>query len=287
MESGRTLLVLANGAYGSRLAQIARVLKISVEVLEWAPNQAVDVAAVEKRLAERQEISMVAVVHCETTAGIVNPIEEIGAAVKEMGRRYFVDAMSSFGALPVNLADCGIDFLVSSANKCIEGVPGFTFILCKKASLESCEGQARSLSLDLFAQWKGFCENGQFRFTPPTHALLAFRQALTELAAEGGQAARCKRYLGVQRRIVAGMRALGYQTYLPDALQGPIITTFAYPTGRTFSFEQFYQALNQRGYVIYPGKVAQVEGFRIGSIGRLSPEDVEGLLVAVSEVFPS
>jgi 2-aminoethylphosphonate-pyruvate transaminase len=286
MEREGTLLVLVNGAYGTRLAHMSRVLGITTEVLEWAPNEVVDVGVVDALLRRRQDITTVAVVHGETTAGIVNPVANLGRVVKSHGRRFLVDAMSSFGALPLHLLDNGIDFLVSSANKCIEGVPGFTFILCERTALLACAGRARSLSLDLYAQWKGFEDSGQFRFTPPTHALLAFHQALLELEEEGGPSARLSRYHRVQQQIVAGMRRLGFRTYLPDELQGPIITSFAYPTERPFVFESFYKFLNERGFVIYPGKVANVEGFRIGSIGRLSTADVNGLLSAV-EAFQS
>src|SRR5262249_25502601 len=188
------LLVLINGAYGRRIAQIGRVHGIRVETLETAENRKISPGVVEERLTADPEITHVAVVHCETTTGILNPISEIGDVVSKNGKVYFVDAMSSFGAIPIDVAGTHIDYLVSSANKCIEGVPGFAFVLARRAKLLEAKGLARTVSLDLHAQWAGLETDGQFRFTPPTHALLAFRQALRELEAEGGVAGRAARY---------------------------------------------------------------------------------------------
>jgi len=236
-------------------------------------------------LATDEAISAVAVVHCETTTGIMNPVEEIGRVVKHFDKVYFVDAMSSFGAVPLNLAAAGIDYLVSSANKCIEGVPGFAFVLAKRETLASTEGYARSLSLDLLAQWRGLEANGQFRFTPPTHALLAFHQALLELEAEGGVIGRAARYRTNYETLVAGMREMGFQEYLEPGVRGYIITSYRYPAHPSFSFERFYQSLNEQGHVIYPGKVSAADCFRIGSIGRIFPAYVRGLLAAIRETL--
>jgi len=224
-------------------------------------------------------------VHCETTTGVVNPIEELGAVAQAAGVEYFVDAMSSFGAIPINLSKCQIDYLVSSANKCVEGVPGFSFVLARRGSLEKTQGYARSLSLDLYDQWAGLEKNGQFRFTPPTHALLAFHQALLELEAEGGVAGRAARYRANYQTLVGAMRQLGFQEYLAPEDQGYIITSFRYPTDPNFSFEEFYDRLNARDYVIYPGKVSDADCFRIGNIGRIFESDVASLLAAVAEVL--
>ncbi|MFQ5616314.1 MAG: 2-aminoethylphosphonate--pyruvate transaminase [Anaerolineales bacterium] len=269
---GGKLLVIINGAYGRRIAQIARVLNIEVETLTCPENRTPDLAGIESALAGDKRITNVAVVHCETTTGIINPIREIGGIVKGFGKFFFVDAMSSFGATPLNLAECGIDFLVSSANKCIEGVPGFSIILVKRNSILATEGYARSLSLDLLAQWKGLEANGQFRFTPPTHALLAFHQALLELEAEGGVEGRAARYRANYETLNAGMREMGFQEYLRPEDQGYIITSFRYPSHPNFRFETFYQYLNDKGYVIYPGKVSDADCFRIGSIGEMKIE---------------
>ena len=214
----------------------------------------------------------------------MNPVKEIGRMVQQSGARYFVDAMSSFGAVPIDLAEWGIDYLVSSANKCIEGVPGFGFALARREALMQTEGNARSLSLDLLSQWKGLEQNGQFRFTPPTHALLAFHQALLELEAEGGVAGRAARYRANYETLIAGMRALGFQEYLEPEDRGYIITSFRYPTHPNFDFDEFYKRLNDRGYVIYPGKVSQADCFRIGTIGRIFESDMNDLLAALREV---
>ena len=275
------MLVVVNGAYGRRIAQIASVLKIETVALTYPETELPDVNQVAAALELDPAITHVALVHCETTTGIFNPIREVGAIARRFGRYYFVDAMSSFGAVPLNLADCCIDYLVSSANKCIEGVPGFAFVLARREALLATEGFARSVSLDLLAQWKGLEHDGQFRFTPPTHALLAFHQALLELEQEGGVEARATRYRQNYRTLVNGMRALGFEEYLLPELQGYIITTFRYPSDPRFNFSEFYRRLNDKGYVIYPGKVSQDNCFRIGHIGRIFESDICDLLAAI------
>lgn len=281
------ILILVNGAYGERMVQIAKRHHLPTEVLRWAENQIVDSLAVQRQLATDPAITHVAVVHCETTTGILNPVEAIGKLVHSTGRTFIVDAMSSFGAIPLSLAAAQIDFLISSANKCIEGVPGFSFVLVRKEKLETCKGQARTLSLDLFEQWRGLEANGQFRFTPPTHTLLAFAQALRELDAEGGVAGRAMRYQANHAALVAGMTALGFKVYLPPENQSWIITAFHYPGDAAFRFEDFYRRLAERGMVIYPGKLGQVACFRIGNIGRLTAADIQQLLDAVEAVLQS
>jgi 2-aminoethylphosphonate-pyruvate transaminase len=275
------VLVVINGAYGRRIEQIARVLHIGTVALTSPETQVADAGQVAAALERDPAITHVAIVHCETTTGIINPIREIGAVVRRFNRCYFVDAMSSFGAVPLRLADCSIDYLVSSANKCVEGVPGFAFALARRDALLATEGFARSLSLDLLAQWKGLERDGQFRFTPPTHALLAFHQALLELEQEGGVEGRAARYRENHRTIVAGMEALGFDEYLDRKNQGYIITSIRYPNQANFRFDEFYRRLNEKGYVIYPGKVSEGNCFRIGHIGRLFPSDMCDLLAAI------
>ncbi|MCH7610028.1 MAG: 2-aminoethylphosphonate--pyruvate transaminase [Chloroflexi bacterium] len=284
VPSDGKMLVIINGAYGRRIAQIAEIHNIRTTTLEFPENQVPDLAQIEKALETDTAITNVAVIHCETTTGLMNPVKEIGRMVQQSGARYFVDAMSSFGAVPIDLAEWGIDYLVSSANKCIEGVPGFGFALARREALMQTEGNARSLSLDLLSQWKGLEQNGQFRFTPPTHALLAFHQALLELEAEGGVAGRAARYRANYETLIAGMRALGFQEYLEPEDRGYIITSFRYPTHPNFDFDEFYKRLNDRGYVIYPGKVSQADCFRIGTIGRIFESDMNDLLAALREV---
>ena len=277
-------LVIINGAYGKRIATMSEMLGISTERLEFPENQKPDPAKIEAVLKADPGITNVSLTHCETTTGIMNPVEEIGAVVYAAGAKFFVDAMSSFGAVPINLPECNVDYLVSSANKCIEGVPGFSFIIAKISSLRETKGYARSLSLDILAQYEGFEKNGQFRFTPPTHSLIAFHQALVELEAEGGVAGREARYRANYETLVAGMREMGFKEYLPPEDQGVIITSFLHPDDPNFSFERFYEALNARDFVIYPGKVSDAGCFRIGSIGRIFQPDVRALLAAIREV---
>ena len=273
--------VLANGAYGERMVQMLGLAKLGCVVLRTPPDTPADASALDQILARDPAVTHVAAVHCETTTGILNPIESLGAVARRHGKIFVVDAMSSFGAIPIDLAACGIDFLISSPNKCLEGVPGFCFVLCRRAALLACEGLARSLSLDLLGQFKGFEKNGQFRFTPPTHVLLACQQALSELEQEGGIAARAARYRRNHQTLMAGMRDLGFRPYLDPAVQSFIITAFEYPPDPRFSFDALYQGLSRRGFLIYPGKLTQADTFRIGTIGRLFPEDIAQLLDAL------
>lgn len=278
------LLIIINGAYGERIAKMVNILNIENTNLIYAEDEFPKLEEIENALKTNTAITHVAVVHCETTSGIFNPIYEIGQLVKSYGKIYVVDAMSSFGAVPVNVKDCGIDYLVSSSNKCIEGVPGFSFAIVNTRHLNTCKGNSRSLSLDLYEQWKGLETNGQFRFTPPVHSLMAFRQALQELEEEGGVAGRSLRYQSNFKLLMDGMTQLGFQPYLSKEKQGYIINTFHSPTHSNYHFETFYQKLNERGYVIYPGKLTKANCFRIGNIGRIYSEDIEGLLKAIEQV---
>jgi 2-aminoethylphosphonate-pyruvate transaminase len=280
------LLVLINGAYGDRIANMAKIHQIPYETLVCDENQTPDLLATEQLLSTGTFSSMV-LVHCETTTGIFNPIEDFGILAQKYGVIYLVDSMSAFGAVPFNMAACNIDFLISSSNKCIEGVPGFSFVLAKRDALQTCQGQADTMVLDLHAQWAGLEKDGQFRFTPPVHALLAFKQALTELQEEGGVEGRSERYLSNFSTLKKGMQALGFKEYLEEEKQGYIINTYHYPEQEHFDFKIFYQELNQRGFVIYPGKLSKANCFRIGNIGRIYPEQVVQLIGAIAEVKTS
>ena len=275
------LLVAANGAYGKRMGVIAEYYKLNCHVMKFDETEAVNPEAIDAYLAEHKEVTHVSVVHCETTTGVLNPLEEIAAVVKRHGKTLIVDAMSSFGGVPIDMAALGIDFLISSANKCIQGVPGFGFIIARRSLLEQCKGVARSLSLDIYDQWETMEKgHGKWRFTSPTHVVRAFMQALTELKAEGGVAARHARYCENHRVLVEGMRSLGYKTLLPDERQSPVITSFYYPSA-SFDFQSFYQQLKAKGFVIYPGKISQADTFRIGNIGDVHPDDFRRLVDAI------
>ena len=276
------LLVLANGAYGDRLAKIAACLKIDHVVHDCGELARPDLAKLERELSRDAGITHVVVVHNETTTGMMNPIDEIAAIVKGTGRILMVDAMSSFGGVPMDVAELGVDYIVSSANKCIQGVPGFGFVICRRTVLEKCEDNARSLSLDLFAQWRGMEDgHGKWRFTSPTHVVRAFAQALQELEEEGGVAARFARYSENHQILIDGMQGLGFECVLPREWQGPIITGFRSPPAQAYSFRAFYDALKSHGFVIYPGKVTGIESFRIGTIGHVFPADFRSLIGAI------
>lgn len=282
---GGKLLVGSNGAYGARIAHIARVLGIACEVVEVPESERLPPQLLAAALARDPQLSHLAVVHCETSTGLFNDISAIGAVAREHGRRFLVDAMSSFAGVPIDLRAAGIDLLVTSANKCLEGVPGFAIVIAHRAALDEAQGSARSVSLDLTAQLRGLDADGQFRFTPPTHALLACDQALHELIAEGGVAARAERYRKNHETLRAGMSELGFRSFLPDADQGPIITAYYYPEHPNFSFARFYHELSERGFVIYPGKVSRAACFRIGTIGRIDSTQVRALLAAIRSVL--
>ena len=275
------LLVAINGAYGRRMAQIARTLGIETETIASEESQPINPKQIEEVLARDPAITHAGIVHCETTTGILNPVQDVGAITDRLRRTFIVDAMSSFAGVPIDIRAWSIDFLLSSANKWSQGVPGFAFVLARRTLLAQAEGHARSVSLDLVSQWKGMQTDGQFRFTPPTHALLAFWQALQELEAEGGTSARAARYADNARVLVEGMEELGFEPYLAPEYRSHIITCFRYPRHPHFEFQQFYQRLSDKGYVIYPGKLSDSDCFRIGTIGHIFPKDVRALVGAI------
>ncbi len=279
------LLVLVNGAYGKRMVQIACVMGRAVEALEWREDQLVDPQAVDQRLAADKDITHVAAVHCETTSGILNPIEALAEVVATRGRALIIDAMSAFGALPLDARQVPFVAVVASSNKCLEGVPGMGFALIRRDVLEHCKGNSHSLSLDLFDQWQGFERNGQWRFTPPTQVIAAFLQALDEHAAEGGVAGRGARYARNHEVLVDGMDALGFRCLLERAHQAPIIVTFHMPADPHFNFEDFYERLSAKGFLIYPGKLTVADSFRIGCIGHLGEAEMRAALDAISSVL--
>lgn len=278
------LLILSNGAYGERMGNIAEYHGMNYDMLAFDETEQVSVEYVDDYLAHNAEITHVAVVHCETTTGILNPLKEIAHMVKMHGKKLIVDAMSSFGGVPLDVEELGIDFMISSANKCIQGVPGFGFIIARKSELQYCKGVSKSLSLDIYDQWDAMEKgHGKWRFTSPTHVVRAFKQAMDELAAEGGVEARHARYCRNHDVLVEGMRSLGFKTLLKDEVQSPVITSFLYPD-KEFDFKEFYHQLKEKGFVIYPGKISQADTFRIGNIGDVFPEDFSRLIEAIKTV---
>lgn len=281
--TGDKLLIAANGAYGLRMTEIAQHAGVNYVLYEEENTHRPDPEKIARMLEADPGITHVSMVHSETTSGILNDIQAVGEVVRRAGKTFIVDAMSSFAGVDIPVADWGIDFLISSANKCIQGVPGFSFILARRKKLEESAGKARSLSLDLYAQWRTMDIDGKWRFTSPTHVVLAFAKALEELKAEGGIPARYARYAVNHQLLVQRMEALGFRTYLEAEVQGPIITTFFYPEGAKFTFREMYQYIKERGYVLYPGKVMEAETFRVGNIGEIYPEDIEKLAAIMAD----
>lgn len=279
------VLVLINGAYGQRALRIAGIAGCATATLETPEDTPPDLARLDRLLADDAAITHVFAVHCETTSGILNPIAEIAEVVARHGRRLLVDSMSAFGALEIDARTVRYDALAASSNKCLEGVPGLGFVICRNEALADCKGNATTLVLDLFDQAEAFARTGQYRFTPPIHVIVALGKAIEEHAAEGGVAGRGRRYRDNAQVLIDGMRAMGFRTLLTDKLQAPIIVTFHMPTDPKFVFQRFYDSLKDRGYVIYPGKLTVAESFRIGCIGRLYPEDMKGALAAVRAVL--
>ncbi len=279
------LLIVANGAYGERMKDIADHAKMQYSVYSVPYDQIPSAEEVEKILKNDPAITHVAMVHSETTSGILNDIESVSKVVKAAGKTMIVDAMSSFGGVDIPVGEWGIDFIISSANKCIQGVPGFSFILCNREKLTESKGKARSLALDLYDQWKTMEVDGKWRFTSPTHTVLAFAKAMDELEEEGGIPARSKRYYRNNRLLIEKMKEMGIRPYIDEAHQGPIITTFFYPENHNFSFNEMYQFIKDRGYAIYPGKVTDADTFRIGNIGEIYEEDILKLVDIFHEFF--
>jgi 2-aminoethylphosphonate-pyruvate transaminase len=279
------LLNIINGAYGHRISKIARIHGIPLTELECDENQLPDPGEIESALRDNPGITHISVVHCETTTGILNPLTEIAEIAGRFNKALIVDAMSSFGAYEIDVAKLKISYLISSSNKCIEGIPGFSFVIASRMELEKCRENSRTLSLDLYDQWCGLNGNGQFRFTPPVQVILAFNQALDELEAEGGIRARGIRYRDNNELLVKGMSRIGFRLYLPEQLRSYIITSFLYPEHKSFSFNNFYERLSEKGFVIYPGKLSTMDCFRIGNIGQLHQIDMHMLLDAIQEVL--
>lgn len=279
------LLVVSNGAYGERMEDIARHAGLSYTTYHEEYSRTPDARLVRLLLENDPDITHVAMVHSETTTGILNDIASVCAVVKEAGRTMIVDAMSSFAGVEIPVKELGIDFIISSANKCIQGVPGFSFIICRRDKLEASAGKAHSLALDLYDQYKTMEKDGKWRFTSPTHTVLAFAQALKELEAEGGIPARSARYTRNNRLLVEKMGKLGIRPYISSEFQGPIITTFYYPADHTFSFGEMYRYVKERGYAIYPGKLTDADTFRIGNIGEIYEDDICRLTDIIGDFF--
>ena len=283
-RDGKILLVI-NGAYGHRMKTICDYIGRSYEIYETPEDTPPDIGTIEQLLKKDTEITHVAAVHCETTSGIINPIEAIADCVRSNNKKLIIDAMSSFGGLDIDISVLRPEAIVASANKCLEGVPGFAFAIVDGESLNTCKGNATSLSLDLYGQWAGFEASGQWRFTPATHTIAALDCALDQFEEEGGIKGRRSRYTENKDSLIRGMQSLGFDVYLQNDLQSPVIVTFLSPNNSRYNFEKFYAGLYEKGFAIYPGKLTKVDSFRVGCIGQVFAEDIQAFVEAVAEVL--
>lgn len=271
------VLIISNGAYGNRMIDMANAIGKKVTEMRVAYDAVPDFEKIEEIIEQDPSITHVAMVHCETTTGILNPLAPLSEIGKRKNVSLIIDAMSSFGGIPIKVNDLGIDYLISSANKCIQGVPGFGFVIANKEILKQTQGNASSIALDLFEQWKVMDVDGKWRFTSPTHVVAAFQEALIEMDEEGGTPARYQRYKDNNNYVIKHLKELNFQPYIDDEYQSPIITTFLYPD-KDFVFEDFYQYMKEAGFVLYPGKLMDTPSFRIGNIGDLHHKDFVSLV---------
>jgi 2-aminoethylphosphonate-pyruvate transaminase len=279
------VLVPSNGAYCQRLAKICRVLGRKVTTIDYTEDKQVQPADVERALAADPGITHVAVVHCETGAGVLNPLHDIAQVVARHGRGLIVDAMSSFGALEIDARKTPFDAVIAASGKCLEGVPGMGFVVARRAVLEKCEGNCHSLSMDLYDQWVYMEKTTQWRFTPPTHVVAALDEAIAQYVEEGGLAARGGRYARNCKALVDGLAALGLRSFLDPSIQAPIIVTFHAPDDANYDFKTFYQEVKKRGYILYPGKLTQVETFRVGCMGHFGEAGIPGAVEAIAQTL--
>lgn len=279
------VLVLINGAYGKRMEKLTRMMGRKVSVFETADDVPTTAEDVDRLLTSDPSITHVGLIHCETSTGIENPLQGIAAVVARHGKSLIVDAMSSFGALPIDVRTTPFDALIAASGKCIEGPPGMGFVFVRRSVLEKCEGNCTSLALDLFDQWAYMEKTTQWRFTPPTHIVVALDAALTQYRAEGGQPARFARYAGNCKALLDGMGALGFRSFLPAAIQAPIIVTFHAPADARYTFKSFYESVRDKGFVLYPGKLTQVETFRVGCIGAITATEMRHAVNAVADTL--
>jgi 2-aminoethylphosphonate-pyruvate transaminase len=279
------VLVPDNGSYCKRIVRILGYLGRETVILAHDEQEPADPARIDAALAADPAITHLAQVHCETGTGILNPLPQIADIVAGHGRRLIVDAMSSYAAIPIDAANMRFDALIAASGKCLEGVPGMGFVIARRSALEGASGNSASLVLDLLDQWQYLQKTGQWRFTPPTHVVAALRAAIDQYQAQGGLPARLARYQQNCAALVSGMRALGLRTFLPDALQAPIIVTFHAPPDPAYRFSEFYQRVRERGFLLYPGKLTAVETFRVGCIGAISAETLRQAVAAIADAL--
>ena len=279
------VLVLDNGAYCKRLGKLSTLMGRRTTIMEHAEDQPVSATALDAKLREDPSITHVGFIHCETGTGVLNPLQQVSEVCARHGKGLIVDAMSSFAALPIDAREIRFDALVAASGKCLEGVPGMGFVFLRKPVLAGCEGNSHSLAMDLFDQHTYMEKTGQWRFTPPTHVVAALAEALRQFVEEGGQAARLARYTDNCRTLIDGMAALGFRPFIEPALQAPIIVTFHAPAHRAYKFRPFYEAAKKRGFILYPGKLTQVETFRVGCIGAIGSIEMQQAVNAIADAM--
>ncbi|MCW5628416.1 MAG: 2-aminoethylphosphonate--pyruvate transaminase [Rhodoferax sp.] len=275
------VLVLDNGAYCKRAARLTTMMGRRCSVLAFDEAQAVSATALDDKLQSDASISHVVLIHCETGAGVLNPLQAVAEVCEKHGKGLIVDAMSSFGALEIDARKTRFDALVAASGKCLEGVPGMGFVFIRKAVLDGCAGNSQSLAMDLHDQYVYMEKTTQWRFTPPTHVVVALAEAVKQFEEEGGQPARLARYTANYEVLVQGMAALGFKPFLDPAVQAPIIVTFHAPDHPAYQFKAFYEAAKQHGFILYPGKLTQIETFRVGCIGAIGPDEMRQAVQAV------
>jgi 2-aminoethylphosphonate-pyruvate transaminase len=274
------VLVPQNGAYCKRIAKICSILGRRVTTIEYEERQPVKAADIDAALARDASITHVALVHCETSTGVLNPVGEVAAVVAKHGKSLLVDAMSSFAAVEVKGP---FDALVAASGKCLEGPPGMGFALIRKTALEKCAGNSPSLVLDLHDQWVNMEKTAQWRFTPPTVVVAALHAALEQFVAEGGQPARGARYRRNCEVLIEGMTKLGFKLFLDPRHQAPVIVTFHAPTDPNYDFQKFYDRVREKGFVLYPGKLTQVDTLRVGCIGAIDEHVIRAAVHAIAD----
>ena len=285
VEAAIGTLVPQNGAYCQRIARMSRILGLRVTTLDYAEDAPVVAADIDAALSADRSITHVALVHCETSAGILNPLADVAAVVERHGRGLIIDAMSSFGALEIDARKIRFDAVIAASGKCLEGPPGMGFVVVRREALEAAKDNCHSLALDLYDQWVYMQKTTQWRYTPPTHVVAAFDSAIEQFLAEGGQSARGARYATNCTTLIDGMASLGLKSFLPAAVQAPIIVTFHAPDLPQYEFKRFYNAVKDRGYILYPGKLTTLETFRVGCMGQLGERGIAGAVDAVRAVL--
>ncbi|VVE75626.1 2-aminoethylphosphonate--pyruvate transaminase [Pandoraea sputorum] len=281
------ILVPDNGAYCQRILKICRYLGRDAVALPIPEDQAASAAAIDEALSRDPSITHVAQVHLETGAGVLNPLADIARVCQKHGKGLIVDAMSSFGAVEIDVRSMPFDALIAASGKCLEGVPGMGFVIAKKTVLEASGGNSHSLAMDLHDQYTYMQKTTQWRFTPPTHVVAALRAAVDQFLAEGGQPVRGGRYQRNCRALVDGMASLGFRPFLDTEVQAPVIVTFHAPTDSKYDFKAFYAAVRERGYILYPGKLTQIETFRVGCIGAIDDNEMRNVVTAISQSLAS